>query len=680
MDRDTSLDHYSPTLAPGNDVLSHLIPARDLPEFHQLQERNQTRIQLLLQVFAIIAEAPTIQLGLAKAAGAPGIAGMRGMSAKNLNRLYSAWRKSRDWRALVDQALENKPTAAMPAEFVEELNRRADRNGRSIEQALKGIRRDWIMGEHIPGFGTWKDWWKRTKPGRPLPAVAPEPPTGWTTRNLRRYLDTSKFRRLSATRGRAAAAMHRPMVMTTRVGCWVGSHYMFDDVWHDRFVNSFAEKKAGRPLELFSHDYFSARKVRWGLRVRTEDDSGKAHGLTGRMMRMIVAATFYLDGYSPRGTACVLEHGTAAMSEDIEAMLYDASGGLIRCERSGMHGKAAHFGQYDGRAAGNPRMKASLESSNNLLHNLEAELGQGATGPDRVRRPEELHGLLAYNERLLAAYAQLPEEHARLLSFPLLEVGQYMQVLSRLYEIMENDPDHSLEGWIECGNVVNEVQFLGAWHNPLLLGDGEREMALTLAQAGKLASRPRKMSRREVWDMGSPDLVKVPGGVVCKLLGDDFAAERRVRSHQFAFEDKEVGPGEHRFDAVILDAEGRRVPLKDGETYKAFVNPFAADQLFVQDAKGRFLGIAPRIQRASRADLEAVQRAMGAAKARETELLEPLRRRHLKDARAKQAMHERNALVISGARFEADAEQAKAATLLAASPTPAHAEDEGVNW
>jgi hypothetical protein len=648
-------------------LFAQAMPARDLPSFYALQDRNQERIKLLLQAFASIDKAPTLALGYEMAAAQ--LSGLRGTSSSRLRTLYAEWRKTHDWRCLIDGALEWRPTAAMPRDFVEHLNALADANGRSIAAAIKALRRDWITGKSIPGVGTWQEHFQRAHPGRALPRLAPPHPHGWTLRNLRRYIDTSKFRRTAATQGRIAATAHRQTVLGTRQGLWVHSHLMWDDVWHDCFVNSFAERQAGRPLELFAHDYFSARKVRYGLRVRTEDDNGKAHGLTGKMMRMITAATFYLDGYSPRGTVNLAEHGTAAFSEHMERTLYDATGGLITVERSGMLGKAAHLGQYNGRNTGNPRFKASLESSNNLLHNLEAHL-PGQTGPDRQRRPEQLDGLLAYNDRLLAAFNQLPPSKAALLEFPLLELTQYQGVLAEIYQFMEQDFDHNLEGWVQCGHVMQELHLIGEWRSQddlMRLPEGQREMALSMLAAGAVQTRPRKMSRREVWQRGAGDLITIHGGTVCELLGDDFAQERKVRAHQFIFQDAEVGPGEHRFEGIITDAEGAERALKDGETYKAFVNPFAADQLFVQDAKGRYLGSARRILRASRNDPDGLARAMGRAAHVESELLKPLAKRNAEQARKKLAMHRNNSGVLKGEKSSREKTSRKASNALSRS-------------
>lgn len=683
MDRDSQLDIHTQSLSQARSLFAQAIKPRDLPAFYKLQERNQERIQLLFQAFECIERAPTLGLGYEMAATQLG--NQRGYKPGNLRKLYSMWTKSHEWRCLIDDALEGTSTKSLPEEFIEHFNELVDGNPRSILAVIKRLRANWTMGKRIPGYGTWQEWWTANHPGRPLPRIAPPHPPGWNPRTLYRKRDSSKFRRTLSQQGRVAARRHRPMVLSSRVGCYVGSHYMWDDVWHDLFVNSFAEKQAGRPLELFSHDYFSGRKVRWGIKVRTEDDTGKSSGLTGKMMRMVIAATYYLDGYSPRGTINLAEHGTAAFMDELAGVLYDASGGLITTETSGMQGKAAHCGQYDGRMIGTANFKASLESGNNLLHNMEGHL-PGQTGPDRQRRPEQLHGLLTYNSRLLAAMQQLPPDKAALLQFPLLEIGQYMSVLGEIYRFIENDPEHDLEGWLECNHIMQTAHILGEWRTQdelMLLEPGQREMALAMISRGLVESKPRKMTRAEVWHRGASNLVRIHGGTVCRILGDDFAKERKVQAHQFVFEDKEVGPGQHRFEGIITDSDGRQSFLKDGETYKAFINPFAPNQLFVQDAKGRYLGTAQRCERSSRMDVEAIHRQMGRAAEIEAKLIAPHAARQTRQMRQKLKMHQNNAAVLkdvaaSRAAFNAESIAALDASLPAeptTTETDAHEKD-----
>jgi len=508
-----------------------------------------------------------------------------------------------------------------------------EKNQRSSRSAVKQLRRHFTQG--------------RVTTETP---INPETgfPYGWSIDNLLRFAPT-KFE-LKATRiGRSAAAAHRPLVYTTRKGLWVGSHYMLDDMWHDCEVNSFAERQAGRPLELCSYDLFSARKVRWGIRVRTRRDDGSHYQLTEKMTRMVLAATLYLDGYSRRGTVIVAEHGTAAVRDQVERALLDMSDGRITVARSGMAGAKAHAGQYPGISRGNFRFKASLESSNNLAHNVFAAL-PGQTGKNRDQCPEEHAALMRNNADLLAARNYLSPERAALLVFPILEVNQFMQIAAELYRAIDEDPDHDLEGWIECGHVAQEIEIGGKWidQRALLADAAQSELALELIRAGQLRTRSRKMTRGEVWRAGAGELVRIPGHGVCAILGDDLAIERKVRSHMFEFEDRELGPGVHRYASVCVTPEGEQLRLRDGEKYQTFVNPFAPEMLFVRRANGSYIGECRRIETPCRGDVEAVHRLCGARAKEEAELLAPLRARHLADARQKVSRHARNAAILRG--------------------------------
>jgi hypothetical protein len=514
-------------------------------------------------------------------------------------------------------------------------------NQRSSRSAVKKLRRDWQRGLV-----------KTETPIKPETGF----PRGWSIENLCRF--APPVIELKAVRiGRSAAASHRPLVYTTRKGLWAGSHYMLDDMWHDFEINTFAERQSGRPLELFSHDLFSARKVRWGIRVRTRRDDGSHNQLSERMARFILAATLFLDGYSPRGTVIIAEHGTAAVREEIERALYNMSDGKITVARSGMEGAAAHAGQYPGIARGNFRFKASLESSNNLTHNVFAAL-PGQTGKDRDHQPEEHPALMKNNDDLLAARNYLSPERAALLEFPILELNQFMGIAAELYRAIEDDPDHELEGWIECGHVEQELLLGGQWisQSEILgapeLGEGGRnpqsDLALAMIRAGTLQSRPRRMTRGEVWRAGASELTRIPGYGVCSILGDDLASERKVRSNMFEFEDREVGPGVHRYEAVAKTPFGEELRLNDGDLYETFVNPFAPETLFVRRANGAYIGECRRITKPCRADAEAVHRRCGEVAKTESELLQPIRTRHLQDARQKLSRHERNAAILSG--------------------------------
>ena len=205
------------------------------------------------------------------------------------------------------------------------------------------------------------------------------------------------------------------------------------------------------------------------------------------------------------------EHGTAAVRgktrkdketaiiirEGLDKALYEMSGGLITVERSGMEGAAAHAGQYPGLPRGNFRMKASLESSNNLDHNVFAMI-PGQTGKDVAHRPEQLNGMLDHNRDLLLASRFLSPESAKMLDYPILSDLEYHALAHELYGNIDEDTDHELDDWEECGHVVTELEIApGHWmpQSEVLKSPEAAALVRQLLEAGRMNSRPRKMSR-----------------------------------------------------------------------------------------------------------------------------------------------------------------------------------------
>lgn len=653
-----------------NNPLS-LIPSSATPEFYALAKRNQNNIRNWLSAMEIISESAKVTTGIANAAKA--FAGVAGMSEGRIRARYYEWAPNKDWRVFINYAFEPQ-SRKQPDEFIEHFRMLCEQNQRSTSQAVNQLKRQWRAGETIPGYGTWREWFHQNHPGHTLPRHCTIYPRGWTTRNLRRYTPT-KYELKAVRIGRSAAASHRRLVYTTRADLYVGAVYQFDDMWHDLMVACTRENKAGRPLELFSHDLYSARKMRWGFRVRVKDGN-RYKGLTESMTRSILAATLALDGYSPRGTILTAENGTAAISERIEQILYDATGGLITIARAPMEGAPTHDGLYAGRGKGNFRIKASLESLNSLTHNAFGHI-PAQTGKDIAHRPEQLHGLLKNTDDLLKAMAQLPPEVARTIQLPLLTAEQFYFVAHEIYQQLDHRIDHNLEGWAQ--NMVAEYQLGHEWINQtsmLALPPAQQQLAMGLLQGGQLTTRTRRLSPWEVWQAGSPHLTQIHPAVVCDILGPDLATERTVRSNMIEFLDSDISPDPLRYDALIHDRHGREQLLRDGEKYLAFINPFAPDQLYLQDAQGRFIGIASRVQSVCKTNMDALHRAMGEASKRESLALAPVRARHAAQAREKADRHRHNTAILDAPRIARQAREDAAEQALQTVTTQYHDPDE----
>ena len=510
-----------------------------------------------------------------------------------------------------------------------------ERNKQSSDAAIKQLRDDWACG--------------KITTAQPIDDHTGFP-KGWSIRNLARY-GSSTVELAAARRGfEEARSSHAQLVYTTRAGLWPLSHIMIDDMWHNLVVACRIERQTGRPLELFSHDLFTARKLRWGFRVRTKRNDGTHQQLTEAMTRYIVAATLWLDGYNPRGTVLVAEHGTAALSGWIHDLLKDITGGLVTVSESGMTGAAPYAGQYDGIRRGNPRHKASLEASNRLVQNVFADL-PGQTGIMRQRQPSELPAMIKETEALLAADAFLSPQSQGLLQLPLLTSSEFFAVATEKYRYIEESTDHDLEGWDACGFSSVQINLGGNWIDRdqlMFMPPQEQSLALALIDAGAVQTRPVKLSRGEAWRRTAMGLQRLPAFGVWGMLERDFAKPRQAEKLQLAFADLELGEGLHRFSNRVVDPEGAETMLRDGETYLVLVNPFAPDFAFVGDSKHRFLGVARRLNIPCHNDVEAVNRRMGAAQKSLNEALAASRRRNIPAGHARAERAEHNTAVVQG--------------------------------
>lgn len=524
-----------------------------------------------------------------------------GVSPSTARRKWDAALKS-GWRGLIDRAKapESSRSAAIHPATIEHFQKLVAANQRKARPAYRLLVRQFLGGEPIPGVAA-------DVPRNRLPA-------GWSYPNLMRHAPT-KFELTAFRIGRSAARQIGPLVFTTRRDLWVGSHYLFDDMVHDHFVNVLDTRRTGRPVEFHAVDLASACKFAWGMRVRTENEiTGQMEGLREHQMRALVASVLGQHGYhAQRGTTMVVEHGTAAIREDLEAILHDLTEGKIVVRRSGIEGDPAHVGQYAGRPKGNFRFKAALESLGNLIHN---EMGflPGQTGLSVDRRPEEMHGLLRANDALVAAFSALAVDRpdlAGMLRFPILSHRQFLEIAIWVYHRINDRKDHSLEGW------------------DLHVRPDETDW-----------TRVRRMSPLEVWQGGRERLTRFTAERTAIVLYRPEAPERTVKGSMITFEDAELSSDELRYDASRW---------RDGEKFAALLNPYNPAQLYLYDARGRFVGAAPAIVRVDRADDEAVRRAMGRVNHVLSERLQPVAAlgREMAQQRIADARH--NAEVLAAA-------------------------------
>lgn len=644
----------------------------DLDEYAKLPHKWRSKLDVMMRVLKQFSGGQLTKVEAMKTLG---------LSRATFDRKVNAV-KADGWRGLVPQY---KGATRLPAEFVEHWKRLVESNQRKTAPAYRVLIRQWRERHPIPGYAG--------HPGHP------ELPAGWDMRNLYRY-QPSKLE-MSALRhglGRAAS-LYAPKVLSTRVGLWHLSHIVWDDVWLDMKAHLLTQRKPCRALQIGALDLLSASRFHYGMRPQLLRADGTRESLSEADMRFALASQLYQYGISPRGTTMVIEHGTAAIRDNVRDILSRGLGDLIGFDESGMTGKLqAIAGMGDGKGGGgNFRHKAALESLHNLMHNELAAL-PGQVGHDRDE-PEFL-GVMEREHQMLHRLAErIDPKLLTLFKSPFMEYhSQLVPAVSAVLKAINERTDHQLEGWAECGFVTRDYRLTDAseWMSEAQLMSQAlpiRQAIIAAAEVDKRYWKPRKLSPAEVFGMGhnSGQVMKVPLPIIAEILYLDLAKPRRCDKGEFVFEDQEIAPGPLHFEGRILRADGREEELNDGETYDLVVNPYdpsiatGSGSAFVYSAtrqKGAFLGLARRVQRTCRADIEAAQHAFGRIKTRMADKLAESRARHLPKTREITARMQHNEAVISKHVAERQAFTARATEALNQSlqTSIAPAEDAEIDW
>lgn len=603
------------------------IPQPELVEFQRLPDDVRCEVERWLRELSAVGK--PIQRSLAN------VAARLGVSLATARAKYDAWRKSQDWRVLMDRRRvpENRD---LDPDLIEYWKGLCEQNARKCMPAHRELQRRYFAGEAIPGI-----------PAGPRLHL----PRGLSYANLIRHRPTN-FELTAARIGRTAASGMGPMVFTTRVGMEVGQRYVFDDMWHDFKVVVMGQRRACRLLQLHAHDIFSGCQFARGIKPRIEDpESGQSVGLTLDEMLFLVVHVLADTGYHPGGTVLMVEHGTAAVSDELETLLYDLTGGLVRVDRSGIQGASAFAGQYAGRGKGNFRFKATLESLGYLIHNETANLLEfaGQTGSNsRINLPEELHGRERNLDLLQRVLLRLPESRRKLLQLPFLEAQQAMMLVDEVMERINQRTDHGLEGWLEAGLTTVDFDVPGVG-----LITGEKVLALDAARRAAVEAvaspMPRRLSPREVFDAGRRPLFRLRPEQVARILGTRTKRTVVVRNHLLEFEDSRISPSPLRYLAHFW---------RDGEKLDVVVNPMGPNTAYVFDARGAWLGEVKAWQTVSHLDEAGLHRQMGEAAAIESRLLAPVARRGADLTKARMARAEHNAEVLRGEPITAEEIQA----------------------
>lgn len=583
------------------------------------------------------------------------VARVMGCDAVTARRKYDAL-KSADghWSALADgrrvrRLLNEERTGNR--EFRNFITGLAEKHHRNSKAAYRKFLSAWASREPIPGFDDFPGW----------------PAAPFTYRTFARIVQAeTDRRRLVSIRVSTSSKSNSGLaqVFTTRVGLYPGAVYQFDDVWHDNWVTLGRDPVPKRVLELGVLDLFSGCRFHFGCKPRMPKAEGGMENLKEREMRFFLAGVLWNFGVSPRGTRMMVEHGTAAIREDVAALLQDSGLGII-IDRQPIEGRqAALTGFWKGSEGGNFRAKAALESVHNLMHNDLGHLAMQTGSPSSgIKGPVTTERQIAYIQRILADVIKKVPHRAELLRLPSLDFhSQFLPFLNDYYQFgLNGRTDHDLEGWEKLGFLTTEYttlpgsgQYLSSGQFLSLPPESQAIIRAASQAAPEQWTRRRALSPMEVWNTGRNDLRRAPAPLICDILGKDLGREVSVRGSYIRFRDQDICPDELIYSARVRHLNNAQRELRDGEKFFAFANPFAPSTLFLLDANDRYLGCCQLEQRITATDRSALILAAGQKAHRNAEILEPLRIRHAEAVQDYQDMRDHNQRVASGAPITPD--------------------------
>lgn len=597
------------------------------PEFGALPFDVQDEVHTLLGAMARIHAAS--RKSAAILAESHTLAGVVPCSPQTLERKYYAWRGAFDWRVLVNRAKAPKRGAnkGLPEAFVAHWHSLYLKNQRKAKPAYRQLIRDWMAGKPIPGYQY-----------SPLEYGNTGHPEGWDYTNLMKGRNKpTPFEEEAARKGRDYAAKFRPQVLATRVGLAVGEILMFDDMWHDFKVWAPGQRQASRIVSLHGLDLFSGCLFASGhkptLFSETADGKTKREQIGKKEMTFFLAHVLSTHGFRGDGCRLIAEHGTAAISKQTEAVLARLTDDKLQVTRSGIVDKALVKGMFAGSGKGNFRIKAALESLHNLIHNETADMVRFPmqTGSNsRLNAPTGLYGQDEYVKILVKAIESTagepnPPEVAML---P-LEVSEAVDLIYRVYDLINSREDHKLEGWEKAKLMRIEwrLDMQQQWQDrqKLLALEPQRRAAIeALISSDDRLVRCRRMTPGEVYQAGQAGLKRFSPHQLPQIFGEDLGEVRQVGSDNLvSFWDAAIDPEEMFFGPYAQDQYGEKI-LRPGDKFLCYCNPWDSRALILCDAKGGFHGLAPRVLRAGQNDAAALQAAFGRAAKTEMELLRPV--------------------------------------------------------
>jgi hypothetical protein len=557
-----------------------------------------------------------------------------GFSVKSILSLYRKFRKEGPVAIIPDYGRDSD----MPAEFVQELTRRVEKNKRVASVELRAIIADWMAGEAIPGYGTWRDRWQAEQGAADMPAACPDwfRPPGWSDRNLRRRLPGNATLEL-ARNGHFAAHGLLPQKQNDYRELLPLQMIVFDDVRMDWLVSYPGITKACELWLLVAMDAATRCILDWVSLAAVPDDEGKRAELLEQHMQILGGSILQRYGI-PQNYPMTLkvENAKATFRESTVASLKALSGGQIVVEHTAMHTRALASGFTE--RHGTPwDIKGILESFFGNLHNHTAAL-PGHTGARYDLAPAELESRKKEHEALMKEAADLPAEVTAKFRQVFLPYSEAVDTLTRVFHHLNNRRNHQLKGFDKIDlfrfpedHTWRSIEELRRYPR------AEVARAIFESRMETPAERMEKLMRK------AGPTTPVPAEALVEFMGRTIKRVRHPAPYTIAFKDAGV---EHVFRAEIPQlASGKGGPF----FVKLLPSDVATAYLYAEET-GAMLGILRRVNAALIGHEEAQMAAVGEVQHFRSLIEKPILERHADERAQKQANTELNAALIAAAR------------------------------
>jgi len=450
-------------------------------------------------------------------------------------------------------------------------------------QARALLIRQWMSGENIPGYGTWREWFLTQWPDRDCPTACPTVPEGWGKSNLYE-LQPTKAQRAAKTRGLAEMKQHLPSIIRDPSALLPLQLIVIDDFEIDQMCFHWDRATGVRSLcqmaGIAAMDVATRRIIGLVLKPRLVDDKGKKQAITRAEVRLLLYQVIKDHGIPAHGMTIMAENAAAAVTTELELTFRNLFGGRVAVTRTGVLDSAVLAAGFKD-SGGKPWLKGWIESFFNLMHNVAAGLTIGQKGASYMVKPASLEQMTRVTQRLIGTGprdAQLTDGQLTKARIPFQSSDELCRIYQEVFSIIEQRDDHQMLGFKQIIEWrAHPSEHYRHW-DELATIPPEQQPAIT-------DFRQRKQSPLERWQELYPRIqrAEVAAHVLMMLLLTP--KKGKIRGHKISFDHHGVG-----YTWLVSPKSELAAALRDGAEVLCYFDAANARAAHVCTLAGRYLG------------------------------------------------------------------------------------------